>query len=119
MLGRRDPSKPAGIRALGRDVNRNANWGNHFLFEVLLASRRASSCACSKDDGEMGLRAGIGVEGSLNKGSGQVEAIKAGRIRKPVVAWVSGTCAKLFKSEVQFGHAGAKSGGQAESAQVV
>ena len=35
------------------------------------------------------------------------------------MAWVSGTCAKLFKSEVQFGHAGAKSGGQAESAQVV
>ena len=35
-----------------------------------------------------------------------------------MVAWVSGTCAKLFKSEVQFGHAGAKSGGLAESAQV-
>lgn len=47
-----------------------------------------------------------------------VEALKAGKIKKPVVAWVSGTCAKLFKSEVQFGHAGAKSGGQAESAQV-
>lgn len=44
--------------------------------------------------------------------------MKAGKIKKPVVAWVSGTCAKLFKSEVQFGHAGAKSGGQAESAQV-
>ena len=47
----------------------------------------------------------------------QVEALKQKRITKPVVAWVSGTCAKLFKSEVQFGHAGAKSGGQAESAQ--
>ena len=47
-----------------------------------------------------------------------VDALKAGKIKKPVVAWVSGTCAKLFKSEVQFGHAGAKSGGQAESAQV-
>jgi hypothetical protein len=34
-----------------------------------------------------------------------------------VVAWVSGTCATLFKSEVQFGHAGAKSGGAMESAQ--
>ncbi|PNH09689.1 ATP-citrate synthase beta chain protein 2, partial [Tetrabaena socialis] len=30
---------------------------------------------------------------------------------------VSGTCATLFKSEVQFGHAGARSGGDAESAQ--
>ncbi|GAB4814346.1 hypothetical protein N2152v2_001392 [Parachlorella kessleri] len=46
-----------------------------------------------------------------------VEALKSGRVTKPVVAWVSGTCAKLFKSEVQFGHAGAKSGGEEESAQ--
>lgn len=34
-----------------------------------------------------------------------VEALKEGRIQKPVVSWVSGTCARLFKSEVQFGHA--------------
>jgi hypothetical protein len=47
-----------------------------------------------------------------------VEALKAKKITKPVVAWVSGTCATLFKSEVQFGHAGAKSGGAQESAQV-
>ncbi|KAG6494630.1 hypothetical protein ZIOFF_042390 [Zingiber officinale] len=47
-----------------------------------------------------------------------VEALKEGKIHKPVVAWVSGTCARLFKSEVQFGHAGAKSGGELESAQV-
>ena len=36
----------------------------------------------------------------------------------PLPPQVSGTCAKLFKSEVQFGHAGAKSGGEEESAQV-
>ncbi len=46
-----------------------------------------------------------------------VEALKNGEVSKPVIAWVSGTCAKLFKSEVQFGHAGAKSGGDMESAQ--
>uniref|UniRef100_A0A6N2LSA3 ATP citrate synthase n=1 Tax=Salix viminalis TaxID=40686 RepID=A0A6N2LSA3_SALVM len=46
-----------------------------------------------------------------------VEALKQGKVNKPVVAWVSGTCARLFKSEVQFGHAGAKSGGEMESAQ--
>lgn len=46
-----------------------------------------------------------------------VDALNSGQINKPVVAWVSGTCAKLFKSEVQFGHAGAKSGGASESAQ--
>lgn len=36
---------------------------------------------------------------------------------KPLIAWVSGTCAKLFPTEVQFGHAGAKSGKDQESAQ--
>ncbi|CAA6653954.1 unnamed protein product [Spirodela intermedia] len=47
-----------------------------------------------------------------------VEALKEGKVHKPVVAWVSGTCARLFKSEVQFGHAvRAKSGGELESAQ--
>lgn len=34
-----------------------------------------------------------------------VEALKQGKVSKPVCAWVSGTCARLFKSEVQFGHA--------------
>jgi ATP citrate (pro-S)-lyase len=34
-----------------------------------------------------------------------VDALQQGRVHKPVVAWVSGTCARLFKSEVQFGHA--------------
>lgn len=49
---------------------------------------------------------------------GVVEALKDGRITKPVVAWVSGTCAKWFNaSEVQFGHAGAKSGGEDETAE--
>lgn len=49
---------------------------------------------------------------------GVVDALKQGRITKPVVAWVSGTCAKWFNaSEVQFGHAGAKSGGEDESAE--
>jgi ATP citrate (pro-S)-lyase len=42
---------------------------------------------------------------------------RSGALTKPVVAWVSGTCATLFKSEVQFGHAGARSGGETESAQ--
>mmetsp|Transcript_18602 Transcript_18602/g.33173 ORF Transcript_18602/g.33173 Transcript_18602/m.33173 type:complete len:613 (-) Transcript_18602:210-2048(-) len=46
-----------------------------------------------------------------------VEALQKKQVTKPVVAWVSGTCATLFKSEVQFGHAGAKSGGKMDSAQ--
>lgn len=48
---------------------------------------------------------------------GIVEGIKNGTIKKPVVAWVTGSCAECFNaSEVQFGHAGAKSGGKNESA---
>ncbi|GAM22956.1 hypothetical protein SAMD00019534_061310 [Acytostelium subglobosum LB1] len=48
---------------------------------------------------------------------GIVEALKKGQITKPVCAWVSGTVAKIFPTEVQFGHAGAKSGGDSESAE--
>ncbi len=46
-----------------------------------------------------------------------VEAKKEGKIKKPMVAWVTGTCAKVFPSEVQFGHAGAKSGADMETAE--
>lgn len=35
------------------------------------------------------------------------EALKNGSINKPLVAWCLGTCAKMFPTEVQFGHAGA------------
>lgn len=45
------------------------------------------------------------------------EMLTNGTITKPVCAWVSGTCATMFKTEVQFGHAGAKSGSAAVSAQ--
>jgi succinyl-CoA synthetase alpha subunit/citrate synthase len=44
------------------------------------------------------------------------DAIKKGKIKKPVVVWVTGTCAKVFPSEVQFGHAGAMARGEAETA---
>jgi len=44
------------------------------------------------------------------------DAIKKGEIKKPVVAWVTGTCTKVFPSEVQFGHAGAMARGEAETA---
>lgn len=45
-----------------------------------------------------------------------VEALKEKKITKPLVIWVTGTCAKAFPQEVQFGHAGAKSGSDKESA---
>ncbi len=45
-----------------------------------------------------------------------VEAIKKKEIKKPLIAWVTGTCAKEFTTDIQFGHAGAKSGAENESA---
>jgi ATP citrate (pro-S)-lyase len=45
-----------------------------------------------------------------------VEALKKKQITKPLVAWVAGTCAKAFQTEVQFGHAGAKTGVDVETA---
>ena len=52
-------------------------------------------------------------------GSGEyeiVEALKKNIITKPLVMWVTGTCSKAFKTEVQFGHAGAKADAEAETA---
>merc|ERR550539_1126017 len=45
-----------------------------------------------------------------------IEAVKSGRITKPVIAWCVGTCASCFTTEVQFGHAGAQARGGAETA---
>jgi len=45
-----------------------------------------------------------------------IEAIKAGQIKKPVIAWCIGTIAKHFSSGVQFGHAGASANADAETA---
>lgn len=45
-----------------------------------------------------------------------IEAKKKGKITKPAVMWVAGTCTKIFPGEVQFGHAGAKTGKLEESA---
>ncbi|KAK9416218.1 putative ATP citrate synthase [Seiridium unicorne] len=45
-----------------------------------------------------------------------IEAVKSGIITKPIVAWAIGTCASLFKTEVQFGHAGSFANSQLETA---
>ncbi len=44
------------------------------------------------------------------------EALRNKQITKPLVIWVTGTCSKAFKTEVQFGHAGAKAGCEEETA---
>ena len=45
-----------------------------------------------------------------------VEALENGAITKPLVAWCIGTCSKVFPSEVQFGHAGARADAKRETA---
>src|SRR3989344_2371683 len=45
-----------------------------------------------------------------------VKAKQEGKITKPLIMLVSGTCASIFPWEVQFGHAGAKAGKEEESA---
>ena len=45
-----------------------------------------------------------------------IEAVKEGTIKKPIIAWAIGTCAKMFATEVQFGHAGSMANSDMETA---
>ncbi|MEA3418555.1 MAG: citrate/2-methylcitrate synthase [Campylobacterota bacterium] len=46
-----------------------------------------------------------------------IEAIKEGKITKPIIAWCIGTIAKYYDSGVQFGHAGASANAESETAE--
>ena len=46
-----------------------------------------------------------------------IQALKEGKIKKPLVAWVTGTCSPVLPASVQFGHAGAKADTHKETAQ--
>lgn len=46
-----------------------------------------------------------------------IDAIKAGRVDKPLVMWVTGTCSKAFPAGAQFGHAGARADSNRETAE--
>ena len=46
-----------------------------------------------------------------------IQAIKEGKITKPVIGWCIGTIAKHFSSGVQFGHAGASANADEETAE--
>ncbi|XP_036143745.1 ATP-citrate synthase isoform X2 [Monomorium pharaonis] len=46
------------------------------------------------------------------------EALKTHGITKPLIAWCIGTCASMFNSEVQFGHAGSIANSNLETASV-
>ncbi len=46
-----------------------------------------------------------------------VNALKSGKVTKPLVIWVAGTAAKILPSGLQFGHAGAMAGSDMETAE--
>ncbi len=46
-----------------------------------------------------------------------IEAIKSGKLTKPIIAWCIGTIAKYYSSGVQFGHAGASANAERETAE--
>ncbi|KAH8917048.1 ATP citrate lyase isoform 2 [Atractiella rhizophila] len=46
-----------------------------------------------------------------------IDAVKSGKITKPIVAWAIGTCAKMFATDVQFGHAGSMANSDLETAE--
>jgi ATP-citrate lyase alpha-subunit len=45
------------------------------------------------------------------------DAVKAGKIKKPLVMWVTGTSIKYMPKGIQFGHAGAKADASRETAE--
>ena len=45
-----------------------------------------------------------------------IDAVKSGKITKPIIAWCIGTIAKYYDSGVQFGHAGASANAERETA---
>jgi len=45
-----------------------------------------------------------------------IEAVRRGRIKKPMIGWCIGTVGEAFNFEVQFGHAGAQARGRLETA---
>jgi ATP-citrate lyase alpha-subunit len=45
-----------------------------------------------------------------------IEAVKSGKITKPIIGWCIGTIAQHFSSGVQFGHAGASANADEETA---
>lgn len=67
------------------------------------------------DDPQVQLLVLLGEIGGIEEYA-IIKAKQDGKITKPMVAWCIGTCAQLFGSDVQFGHAGASANAQAETA---
>jgi len=83
-------------------------WPGLRFLDVLLRFEADPAVKMMALLGEVGGREEYGV----------ADAIRDGRITKPVVAWCCGTAAEAFDYDVQFGHAGARarSGGETAGA---
>lgn len=68
-----------------------------------------------EEDSEIKMLVLLGEVGGMEEYA-VVEAIKDGRITKPLVAWCIGTCSNMFTAEVQFGHAGSCANSDQETA---
>jgi succinyl-CoA synthetase alpha subunit len=88
--------------AIGGDAYPGSTLLDHILRYEAIAQVKMIACL-----GEIGGREELKI----------VEALKAGKIKKPLVIWVTGTCAKMFPGGVQFGHAGAKADSSLETAE--
>ena len=87
--------------AIGGDAHPGASLLDHLLrYEQIPAIKLLVSL------GELGGRDEYEI----------VQALGDGRLTKPLVMWVTGTCAPLLPGAVQFGHAGAKADTTAEGA---
>jgi ATP citrate (pro-S)-lyase len=67
------------------------------------------------DDPSVAMLVLLGEVGGVDEYA-VAEALRSGRVTKPLVCWCIGTCAKIFPFEVQFGHAGALAHGRSETA---
>ncbi|XP_072022744.1 ATP-citrate synthase-like [Amphiura filiformis] len=66
------------------------------------------------DDPEVKMLVMLGEVGGAEEYQ-VASAIESGRLTKPVVAWCIGTCASMFATEVQFGHAGSCANAERET----
>jgi succinyl-CoA synthetase alpha subunit/citrate synthase len=64
---------------------------------------------------EIKIIAALGEIGGMDEYA-IVDALRNGKITKPLIIWVTGTCAKFLPGEVQFGHAAAMAGSDIETA---
>ena len=75
-------------------------------------------CSDTKQEPDCKILVLLGEVGGVEEYRVLSRLSKRVTITKPIVAWAIGTCASMFKTEVQFGHAGASANSELETALV-